>query len=298
MTVYWLEMTSLHSMRNALSDELTRFCLADGSYDSEAKARLHRGQRGFFRDGGSHTLSVLANGGYEDDEYPDGAIYHFPKTQVPSNDRSDVVAAENCLRDRVPIFYIKRTSTGPARYQIHYPAWVTAIDRASERLLIEFGRSVQPGIILSAASSFVLRERKRQYQVGTLQREGQARFRMACIQRYGLVGALCGSTEDALLVACHLYPYALGGTDDARNGLILSANHHLLFDKGLIQFSDTYALLVRSDMNQPRFRTFGIVHHSLLHLPNLPAAEAVHAARTKVHKQNEYKDLPSSWIGG
>ena len=254
-------MISVHSKRDALSDEVNHLCLADGSYDSEAKAKLHRGQRGFFRDGGDHTLSVLANGGYEDDEYPDGAIYHFPKTQVPSNDRSDIAAAENCLHDRVPIFYIKRTSTGPARYQIHYPAWVTAIDYASERLLIEFGQSIQPGATSADAASFILRERKRHYQIETLQREGQARFRMACIQRYGLMGALCGSTEDALLVACHIYPYALGGSDDARNGLILSANHHLLFDKGLIQFSDTFTLVIRSDVNQSRFRVFGIVRH-------------------------------------
>lgn len=289
-------MVPIQSARDTRFAEIERLCFPDGTCDSGAKAMVHRGQRGFFRDSGVHTLSVLANGGYEDNEYSDGVIYRFPKTQVPSSDRNDIAAAENCSRDRVPIFYIKRVSMGPARYQIHYPSWITAVDHASERLLVEFGQFVQPDANLVPASELVLRERKGQYQVEVQQRPNQARFRMACLQRYGLTGALCGSTEDALLVACHLYPYALGGSDDARNGLILSANHHLLFDKGLIQFSDAFNVVVRRDVQQIRFQSFGVVRRSLLHLPNLPALEAVQAARAEVHKQNEYKEVPSPWI--
>jgi len=270
-------MVSAQDIRDALFAKVERLHFADGTYDLGAKAMVHRGRRGFFRDGGVYTLSVLANGGYEDNEYPDGVLYRFPQTHAPSSDRSDLAAAESCLHDHVPIFYVRRLSTGPARYQIYYPSWITAVDHASERMLIEFGQSGQP-------------------EVESHQRPGQARFRMACLQRYGLIGALCGSTEDALLVACHLYPYALGGGDDARNGLILSANHHLLFDKGLIQFSDTFAVVVRRDVQQVRFRSFGVVRRSLLHLPNLPALEAVQAARAEVHKQSEYKEVPSSWI--
>ena len=58
----------------------------------------------------------------DDEETHSGVIYQFPKSHQPSYDEADVKAAENCLRDGLPISYVKRIAVNPARYEITYPA--------------------------------------------------------------------------------------------------------------------------------------------------------------------------------
>lgn len=112
--------------------------LLDGTYDSDAKALVHRGRRGFFRADSRHVLSALANGGYDDQEHAEGAIYHFPQSHQRSLDALDISAAENCLRDGVPFFYVKRVAVGPARYRIVFPAWILEIDNERHVFHIQF----------------------------------------------------------------------------------------------------------------------------------------------------------------
>lgn len=124
--------------RECLYQQLQHQCNEFDIYESSAKALVHRGRRGFFRDGSRYILSALSNGGYEDQERPDGAIYHFPQSHQRSQEALDIAAAENCLRDSIPFFYVQRVAVGPARYRIFYPARFIEIDNEQQVFHVRF----------------------------------------------------------------------------------------------------------------------------------------------------------------
>jgi putative restriction endonuclease len=56
--------------------------------------------------------------------------------------------------------------------------------------------------------------------------------------------------------ACHIQPVALGGPDDVRNGIALTATLHKLFDRGLISISDDYRILISASVPEAIRRLF------------------------------------------
>lgn len=61
-----------------------------------------------------------------------------------------------------------------------------------------------------------------------------ARFRSEVLRAYGGQCAICRCAEEKLLQAAHIVAVADGGSDKAKNGICLCANHHLMLDNGLI----------------------------------------------------------------
>ena len=62
-----------------------------------------------------------------------------------------------------------------------------------------------------------------------------ARFRTAVLESYHSKCAICRCQEEKLLEAAHIVAVADGGSDCLENGICLCANHHIMFDKGLIR---------------------------------------------------------------
>lgn len=60
-------------------------------------------------------------------------------------------------------------------------------------------------------------------------------FRHAVLDAYNNQCAICHCKEKKLLQAAHIVPVAKGGSDSVSNGICLCANHHLMFDSGLIK---------------------------------------------------------------
>ncbi|WP_430727218.1 HNH endonuclease [Tumebacillus amylolyticus] len=50
--------------------------------------------------------------------------------------------------------------------------------------------------------------------------------------------------------SAHIYPKSKNGSDDLRNGLCLCRMHHWAFDVGWFSISDSYGVLIRSDLPQ------------------------------------------------
>lgn len=67
-----------------------------------------------------------------------------------------------------------------------------------------------------------------------IQRRGQSEFRNKLMVAYDGRCAISGWEGDAALEAAHIVPYAKSGQTDAKNGLLLRADLHTLFDQGLI----------------------------------------------------------------
>ena len=71
----------------------------------------------------------------------------------------------------------------------------------------------------------------------TRTRIGQDAFRKQLLERFGNTCALTGAQPPEVLQAAHLYSYAELGKHEDHGGLLMRADIHLLFDRGLIGIS-------------------------------------------------------------
>ncbi|MGH7724220.1 MAG: HNH endonuclease [Candidatus Eiseniibacteriota bacterium] len=110
-------------------------------------------------------------------------------------------------------------------------------------------------------------------------RLGQGGFRVAVADVYGRMCAV--STEHSLpaLEAAHIRPYAEGGNHELRNGLLLRADIHRLFDKGFVTVTPDFQFRVSRRLEQEYEN--GRIYYELearvrstggIHLPQDPAA--------------------------
>jgi putative restriction endonuclease len=80
-------------------------------------------------------------------------------------------------------------------------------------------------------------------------RLGQGAFRLLLTDLYKRRCAITGESTLPTLEAAHIVPYGQSGTHDVRNGLLLRADFHKLFDLGLIGLSPSMRIQV-----SPRIR--------------------------------------------
>lgn len=75
-------------------------------------------------------------------------------------------------------------------------------------------------------------------------RLGQGLFRAAVTDAYQRECAVTNDRVLYVLQAAHIRPYALGGSHEVRNGLLLRSDLHTLFDRGYLGVDDDHRLLV------------------------------------------------------
>jgi putative restriction endonuclease len=80
-------------------------------------------------------------------------------------------------------------------------------------------------------------------------RLGQATFRIAVLEAYGRGCAVTGEHSLPALEASHIRPYTESGPHEVRNGLLLRADLHRLFDRGYLTVTPDYLLQI-----SPRLR--------------------------------------------
>lgn len=81
-------------------------------------------------------------------------------------------------------------------------------------------------------------------------RLGQGTFRVAVMDAYGRTCAVTGEHSLPALEAAHIRAYTSAGPHEVKNGLLLRADFHRLFDQGYVTVSPDYQLQV-----SPRLRT-------------------------------------------
>jgi|GEM_PF-1314292 len=115
-------------------------------------------------------------------------------------------------------------------------------------------------------------------------REGQPRFRAELLEAYGSRCAITGCQVIAILEAVHIQPYAFGGVSTNRtdNGLLLRADLHTLFDKGLIWVDSHYRLHIAPVLEGSEYAEF---EGRKLHLPE-ESAHHPHPTFLALHRIN------------
>lgn len=117
-------------------------------------------------------------------------------------------------------------------------------------------------------------------------RAGQPQFRANLLVIYGGRCAVTGCDAPAALEAAHVTPYGDGGTYSGQNGLLLRADLHTLFDKGLIAFDHNRRLLLHPSLRRTEYSVLG---GTTLRNPEPaearvpPAALAAHRARSGLY---------------
>ena len=76
------------------------------------------------------------------------------------------------------------------------------------------------------------------------QRLGQGAFRVLVTDAYHRRCAISGEKTLPVLTAAHIKPYSQQGPHELQNGLLLRADLHLLFDRGLLTITDDYRVEV------------------------------------------------------
>lgn len=97
---------------------------------------------------------------------------------------------------------------------------------------------------------------------------------------------MCTVDVTGLIQAAHLVPKSNRGSDDARNGLPLCANHHLAFDRGYWCVDPDLKLHATAD--GPALNDLAIIRTDLSHLTLLPHPDAL----TRVWTDWQAKQAP------
>ena len=105
-------------------------------------------------------------------------------------------------------------------------------------------------------------------------REGQGKYREALLQECPMC-AITGITEEALLIASHIKPWAVSNEQeklDSKNGFILSPLYDKLFDRGFITFTPDRRVKITNWLSEYNRKRIGIKDNQ--QIPILPVDDA------------------------
>lgn len=221
------------------------------------------------------ALSFLHTGRHYDDELTaTGVIYHYPQTKRSGHDKSEIAASHAAYRASLPVFVIGPGNTATTRTV--YRGYIEDVDDKNKVLLITFTQAElpPPPTPTELSEAFNLTDNSATPSFSARRnRPNQVRFAFNVYKRYGAECAVCGLTVTGLLQAAHLLAKKDGGSDDARNGLPLCANHHLAFDRGYWCVGTDLKLHAQS--NGPSLFDLAIPRDNLSHLPLQPHPQAI-----------------------
>ena len=96
-------------------------------------------------------------------------------------------------------------------------------------------------------------------------RLGQSSFRVLVTEAYQRRCAITGESTLMALEAAHIVPYSGEGGHDVRNGLLLRADFHRLFDAGLVSVTPDLRIRVSQRISEEWFN--GKAYYRLDHSP-------------------------------
>ncbi len=239
--------------------------------------RIYRGQAGIWFDQGSTrqvcpsgiAVSVLNTGEHYDDDIDENAIiYHYPTTaRSGSHDANEIKSAKQAAILRMPIFVI--IDNGPWR-QVKR-AWVTDSDDISRLFLIEFGEEPTQEIAIEIEHIEFKAKVKRSLSVDQIMRvERDPKFKFEVVKRHKGKCAVTGISVVEMLDGAHVVPVANGGSDDPRNGLLLSAAHHRAYDKHLWAINPAN-LTIEPSPRGPSLKAMKFEYSTIEHLKSIDA---------------------------
>jgi len=174
------------------------------------------------------------------------------------------------MQDAVPVAVIRQADVG--RYQILGLAYVTDYNPRTGYFFL-MGTSIASGTLsvdpgLTAEPLDIDADTRKFQETRQAVRQGQARFRLDLLDAYS---SRCAATEYDVsegLEAAHIRPYRGAHTNETRNGILLRADIHNLFDYGIVGVDPEAMKVV---LNQrARNSKYAPLHDQVLRLPDDP----------------------------
>lgn len=227
---------------------------------------------------GGIAVGVLHTGQhYLDDVSETSILYNYPETETTGRDLSEVNSIKNAATLGLPIFVLVNEGGGK-RVLL---SWVEEIQDDLSYVLLSFEKMIKPVQINSKwedPSGPVVIKVSRPKIVSEVNRiRRNPRFKIDALKRYGGKCVVTDLNIFKILEAAHIVPVEEGGSDDPRNGLLLSPNAHRAFDAGMWAIDPTTLDIVESEkhkhlevMNNLKFTKSNIQD-----LVNKPAREAL-----------------------
>lgn len=225
---------------------------------------------------GGVAVSVLHTGRYyANDLSEQDLLYHYPVTNRPGQDKSDVQSLKNAKQLGLWIFAILPGETNSTREVRR--GYIQELDDASGTCLVSFGRD-PPAPIRESESDlgdFQLTAPGSRQRVRIAQaRPEQPRFKFLALRRYGARCAVCDVDIPETLDVAHIKPASEGGSYDPRNALILCALHHRELDSGLF-LVNPQTLAVISGPRGESLEKLRVTRTDIRHLPAKPHQDAL-----------------------
>ncbi|MEM0134644.1 MAG: HNH endonuclease [Thermoplasmatales archaeon] len=259
---------------------------SEGNVDNKVIKELgiRYGQRGIITKNLTHineavALSILSNGKDYSDRLGDGSLeYDFPDTSIKGEDEREISAMIAAMNYKLPIFVILVDKFDDQKRKVMI-GLVKDYDQARNKFLVDL-LSEFPSYKDTYANDmnidnqdfypYEFEEMSNKQLVKV--RRNQTKFRYGVLKRYGKICSVCDFDIEEAIEAAHIVPKESNGTDDARNGITLCANHHRLFDTNFFAFDKESKILIRKDFNA---KDLGITKSDLKHLRNLPHQKAL-----------------------
>ncbi len=252
--------------------------------------RIYGAFRGVFMDKAITATSLVPEGialglrhdgsSYADELSDDGLIYHYPSTRRTGTDAAEIASIKAAMELQVPVFAILGKKDGSTR-EVR-TGYVEGQDHSTRSFFIAFRNIDDPGSVDASRPDLVDPDEAPFSSEGAAQtsrlrsipqRPNQVRFKFDVLARYGATCSVCLVDQPQLLHAAHLRPKSARGSDDARNGLVLCANHHLALDAGLWRIEpDSSAITLKEGITHEQL---GLLRRDLTHLKQLPHADSL-----------------------
>lgn len=120
------------------------------------------------------------------------------------------------------------------------------------------GRLLESWLKGKVSSAVVKHDAKVRFRTAEVeQRVGQPEFRAALLRAYSNTCAVTGCTVNEVLQAAHIRPVTNSGSHSLKNGLLLRADVHNLFDQGLLTIDGRYQVILNESIRGSKtYRTF------------------------------------------
>lgn len=195
--------------------------------------------------GFQYALSVRqsAEGPYADEvqRFEDGSWTLNYAQEGNNSDYFTNRALLACLRDSVPIGVLLQRSKKPhPSYEVLGLGKISAYANGFFEVR-SYGRNAKQGSshftphLESEDLEFDRDDDRLKQFKAIVVRRGQPEFRKKLLAAYDFACAISGSRVNATLEAAHIVPYLGKHSQDVRNGIVLRADLHILFDMGLLK---------------------------------------------------------------
>jgi hypothetical protein len=214
---------------------------------------------------------------YPDDVSESSILYHYPETETVGRDISEVNSIKNAATLKLPIFILVNVSGGK-RVML---SWVEAVEDKLGYVLLSFERLNKPAEINrkweDPNSPLVLKISRPKIESAFIRARRDPKFKFHTLQRYEGKCAVTNLNITRILEAAHIVPVEDGGSDDPRNGILLSPNAHRAFDAGMWTIHPKTLEIVESEKHKEFevLKNLKFEKTNIKDLINKPAQEAL-----------------------